>query len=182
MSEQKKRRPCEIAAEIVAAFLHGPRNRPSLYDFVGVHREKDYLEKYIRQFKESGVLYVEQYDERGSEVIALQPRPFEMKDADPPPKELGRRIRAEARRREPMTFAFQGQMLTISALAAMAGTGYACMWKRLERGMTAEAAVAMGKTHCPWPKKKRGAQTAPRKKASNRFDSMAAYMASRGIV
>lgn len=78
----------EIAAEIAASLMWGPKPRAEIAEAVGVPLDKSsLLNKYLKQFRASGCIYVQGFTKLGREVFAWQPKPFEVPDAVKPAKQ-----------------------------------------------------------------------------------------------
>jgi hypothetical protein len=133
-----KRSTAEIAAEIAAALVKGPRTAKQLCEMVGVDDSHacDVL-KYVDQFKASGLVHVQGWSKYRRPIYAWCNVPFEKPDVPPPPSDsphVGLR----------RSFEYEGERKTLAQLAAMAGCGVTTMQRRIDRALTPEQAVAMG--------------------------------------
>jgi len=72
----------EIAAEIAASLMWGPKPRIEIAEAVGFTAKRTAaLAKYLQQFRDSGCIYVHGYTDRGREIFGWQPKPFALPDA-----------------------------------------------------------------------------------------------------
>lgn len=79
----RNQRSCgEIAAEIAASLMWGPKPKVKIAEAVGISVKRTRsLDKYLDQFRASGCVYVQGYTPRGRELFAWQQKPFELPDA-----------------------------------------------------------------------------------------------------
>jgi hypothetical protein len=138
---RKQRSPVEVAAEVFAAFMHGPRTMRDLAEFVGIDPDRSYLlRKYVDEFRASGLLFVAGYTSDIRPLFALQPGVFAKQDATAPE---GYRPRPGRLNKPSRLYEFRGEKKGCAELAALAGVSYNTVLMRLQR-MNAETAVAMG--------------------------------------
>lgn len=79
---KKNRSPGELAAEIAASLMWGPKPRIEIAEAVGFSvKRSPALAKYLQQFRDSGCVYIHGYTPRGREVFGWQTKPFELPDA-----------------------------------------------------------------------------------------------------
>mgnify|MGYP002135183011 CR=1 FL=1 len=93
-----QRSPAEIAAEIAASLMWGPKPRKEIAETVGLKTSSSAtLNKHLDQFRASGCVYIHGHTELGREIFGWQPKPFERPDAvkaAKPVKVKGQRINA----------------------------------------------------------------------------------------
>jgi hypothetical protein len=116
---KKHRSPGELAAEIAASLMWGPKPRAEIAEAVGFTiKRTGSLNKYLDQFRASGCVYIEGFTKQGREIFNWQPTPFELPDAVRPEKP--KRVTG-GQRSNAVTVTVDCVAMSINAAASMLG-------------------------------------------------------------
>lgn len=78
------RQPCELAAEVAAALMWGPKTANDVRLVVApTSRNTDLARKYCEQYVASGCAYVTGFSEHGAPIYAWNPKPFANPSVEP---------------------------------------------------------------------------------------------------
>lgn len=78
-----------IASQAAQALMWGPKTRKQIADYVGVNNyDSTGVMKYVMQYKNDGLVYIEGWDNAASARYAWQPSPYLHPDAPRPEKQI----------------------------------------------------------------------------------------------
>lgn len=75
---------CDITAEIIAQLMWGPKTIGQIIEAVGIKPNHSTWSRHYKALKASGLVRVHSWVNARQAVLAIQPHPFALPDADKP--------------------------------------------------------------------------------------------------